>query len=468
MFAKILKFLMITLGILLLLGVLLIERIDRTPFQETEHYQQWREMLANLSLEPSTGEIQVGWAKENFTPARPVPMAGYGNRWGKAFEGVDDSLFVRVIAVQGPETQDKVFLLAADMLIVPPNVTARFQRLLEQHDLKLSQVHLGATHTHHGFGGWGEKAVGRLFAGKFDPEIEEFIADKFLAAVLAAQQGMLPARAYYVESSFENGVRNRLKLPGGTTDDEMRSLVFERNDGTKAVMMTYAAHSTTLPSRRLQLSRDYPGATVDLLERKKHADFAVFFAGAMGSMSSDVPGDTPFDRVGNMADSLVSHFAKGSSGLDTMQFLPTSNTPMHFFSHGIELPIPSSSGRISRNYALRPWLFKALGGVSTAYIKITLIGNTLILGMPADFSGEIMRTLDAYAKAKGINLVITGFNGQYLGYITPDHIYDENLYETVTMSWNGYQAGGYFQKASQDIIDKIGEHLANESHGISE
>jgi neutral ceramidase len=96
-----------------------------------------------------------------------------------------------------------------------------------------------------------------------------------------------------------------------------------------------------------------------------------------------------------------------------------------------------------------------LFGDYETFIKITKIGNTLILGMPADFSGEIMVELDAYAKQKGVDLIITSFNGGYVGYITADKIYDSGSYETLTMSWYGYQTGGYFTEVSKDIVDKI-------------
>ena len=78
-----------------------------------------------------------------------------------------------------------------------------------------------------------------------------------------------------------------------------------------------------------------------------------------------------------------------------------------------------------------------------------------MLGMPADFSGEIMAELDQYAIKKGLQLMLTSFNGGYVGYVTPDRLYDRDLYETTTMSWNGYQAGGYFTEISKDIIDKV-------------
>lgn len=88
-----------------------------------------------------------------------------------------------------------------------------------------------------------------------------------------------------------------------------------------------------------------------------------------------------------------------------------------------------------------------------------MLGNTLIIGLPCDFSGEIMAELDKYATQKGINLMITSFNGSYTGYITHDMLYDLDLYETTTMSWYGFQNGKYFKEIVKDIVDKIEKRL---------
>lgn len=129
-------------------------------------------------------------------------------------------------------------------------------------------------------------------------------------------------------------------------------------------------------------------------------------------------------------------------------------------SEWIPVPLPPATLRINLNYALRPWVFNALFGGSPGDIKVSLIGRTLLLGMPADFSGEIMVELDAYARSQGLDLIITSFNGNYMGYITHDRHYEKNMYETVTMSWNGYGAGDYYTKVAEDIIYKMSQTLS--------
>ena len=56
---------------------------------------------------------------------------------------------------------------------------------------------------------------------------------------------------------------------------------------------------------------------------------------------------------------------------------------------------------------------------------------------------------------KGVNLMITSFNGGYVGYITPDKYYGMDSYETRTMNWFGPQNAAYFEELMQGLISKL-------------
>ena len=49
--------------------------------------------------------------------------------------------------------------------------------------------------------------------------------------------------------------------------------------------------------------------------------------------------------------------------------------------------------------------------------------------------------------------MITSFNGGYMGYVTKDEWYDEDLYETRTMNWYGPYNGAYFEELIEGIIE---------------
>ena len=437
---KFFKFLAYFLAFIVILGVFSIEKIDRIPFQQTKHYKEWQSKLKTLKFHKTEGDISVGWSKVNITPKVKGPMAGYGSRKGKSFEMVHDSVFVRVLALKNQAKT--VYFLSADMLIIPPNVVEKFTNLLAAKKISLQDVHLSATHTHNSFGGWGNSLTGRLFAGAYNPKVEVELAEKFMLAIGNSELNLMAAQAYYDESTDKEDIRNRLGVQDGLIDTEIRSLLFERTDGSKANLITYGAHSTVLNSKTFAISRDYPGVLLDSLERND-ADFGIYMAGAVGSMGPIEQGKDDFDELNNQAKGVFHH-------LDFSDKRLLSNS---LVSEYFSLPMNHPSARISENYALKPWFFKYLFGDYPTHIKVTKIGSTLILGMPCDFSGELMIGLDAYAKAKGIDLIITSFNGSYIGYVTDDRLYDRGLYETSTMSWYGYQNGGYFTQIVKDLVD---------------
>ncbi len=428
--------------ILAVLAFLSIEKIDRTDIEKTEHFKEWKKLIKSLNVQETAGDFSVGWAKENITPGLPGPMAGYGSRRGKAFEEVHDSVFVRVLAIKN--SGETVYFLSADMLIVPPNVVEKLKPFLEKQQISLKNVHLSATHTHNRLGGWGNSLTGRLFAGSYDPEVEVELAAKFSRAIEKSTQNLLNAKVYYNEVVDNEDIRNRLGIEDGKIDSEIRSLFFKRVDGSKAGLITYGAHSTVLNSKTLQISRDYPGVLLDSLE-KSDLDFGIYLAGAVGSMGPVEKGNDDFDEVKNQANGVLKH----------LSFSANDELMNTLISDYIQIPMNHPSARISKGFALRPWVFKYLFGDYPTFVKVTKIGSTLVLGMPCDFSGEIMLDLDAYAKSKGINLIITSFNGSYIGYVTHDRLYDRGLYETSTMSWFGYQNGAYFSAIVKDLVDKV-------------
>jgi hypothetical protein len=63
---------------------------------------------------------------------------------------------------------------------------------------------------------------------------------------------------------------------------------------------------------------------------------------------------------------------------------------------------------------------------------------------------EVLKT----AQNQHLNLIVTSFDGSYVGYITEDNHYDLNSYETRVMNWYGPQNGQYFQEMINSILTK--------------
>ncbi len=64
-----------------------------------------------------------------------------------------------------------------------------------------------------------------------------------------------------------------------------------------------------------------------------------------------------------------------------------------------------------------------------------------------------MPTLVIDAEKEGFNLIVTSFNGGYIGYVTEDKWYDRNKYETRAMNWFGPYNGAYFSEYIRRVLE---------------
>jgi hypothetical protein len=436
--------------VLVITGILLamVTIIDRTPYQEMDYYAEWKSQIEQFNLTSTSPEQQlmVGFAKSNITPPYPTPMAGYGNRRGKPFEAVHDSIYVRTIIVAS--NNDTIALISADLLIIPPSVYALVNKKVANSQLQRTKIYYGATHSHNSVGAWYDTLVGKLFAGTYNPEIEEIISDAVITSIINAKKNFIQTTISYEMDTDTVDIKNRLVgIEGGTIDPQIRSIVFNRIEGKPLIFTTYAAHSTVLDSKTLQLSRDYAGRVVDSLETSKF-EFGLFMAGAVGSMGPQQRGTDDFDEVNNQGGSVANEIL-------SVNEYESQNSNQLIRSFKLKLPLREPTPRLTQTFSLRTWVFYQFFGKSDVFVNVAQIGNNLLIGMPCDFSGELMKPLTAYARSKNLNLIVTSFNGGYIGYVTDDKHFYEDTYETITMSWYGPQNGTYLSEVIRDLIDKV-------------
>jgi neutral ceramidase len=449
------KFFRITLRIIATLIILILivaafclRPLDSSPYTENDFYKTMMQRLDSIPTLPqdSIHPLSIGWSKVNLTPHFAVPTAGYGNRKGQLIGVVHDSLWVRAFVLKKGVV--KTAIVSCDLLIIPPEVTLKVEKDLLAIGWSWQQVFMGATHTHNSMGAWGKRYIGELFAGKYSQELVDFIAQKIVQSIQQAQQNVEPATYAFDKIDANEFVFNRLVKEQGTEDPFIRMLTFTKQNGKRASLVTFAAHSTTLSDSVMQISRDYNGILVDKLERENGLEQAVFMAGCVGSMGPEEPIQlNDWQQASYMADGLED---KIDGALIQPNYLKINTLRMET----IPLSIREPQWRIAENWCMRHWIWTQLYGDYEADVKALRIGNTLMVGLPCDFSGELMKPLEMYALSKNLNLIITSFNGGYVGYITDDKHYNLNKYETRVMNWFGPGNGAYFSEIVRKLIDK--------------
>lgn len=423
-----------------------VQRVDRTPYEQTVYYKKTKEAVAQISL--NTGQqdtVRVGWAKVNITPNDQVPMAGYGKRRGKQFTAVHDSIWVRAFVFENGTA--KAALVTMDLLIVPMTVTEALSKQLPALGYDLSNTYLSATHTHSSIGGWGRRLAGKLIVGKYDKKVVKKLTEAILQAICIAEKKTAIAKIGYAEMNASKYVYNRLVGSAGTRDTLLRVLQIKKQTGERALLSTFSAHATCLGADVLELSCDYPGAMVRALEQDGRVDFAAFAAGAVGSHGPRAEKEG-FEKVQQLGQGLASLV---EARLDSIPLR------YQFRLHSVAVPLGlrSPHWRISQEWRVRPWLFYALFGKYPSQLTALGIGEHVLVGMPCDFSGELLPTLQQHAASQGKQLLLTSFNGGYIGYITPDKYYDLKKYETRDMNLFGPGNGAYFSELIRDLVDKL-------------
>jgi hypothetical protein len=447
---KILRYVLLTLctlvGALLLFIALSIIPIDRTPSREKTIYPEMMSRLDSLktiSIPKASRGFAVGYAVENLTPSFRTATAGYGNRMGKDFSVVRDSIYVRAMVIDNGA--QKIAIVSADLLIIPPTVTLLLEKELPSIGFDLDNTYLGAIHTHNSIGNWGHGAATFLY-GSYNDSIVHFIADKIKQCIAAANQNILPATLKSGEIGIGEAVRNRIDKKNGGVDSLLRVIEVHRSDSSKLAMLSYTAHATCLYSADLALSRDYPGKLVDEVEQNGYA-FAMFIAGAMGSHRCNPPefGEVCINWMG---DELTQKFL-----VHRNEFRKVQDSTL--FMVRVPLALSEPQVKISEDWRLRPWLFKAAFGEYPVYLTALRLGDIVMLGTPCDFSGELTPALDSLAAQKGMHTMVTSFNGGYIGYITADEHYDTDHYETRLMNWYGPGNGAYLVECLRKLIEGV-------------
>lgn len=453
----------ILLGLLLVLAVgriLILDKVDYTPYFESDYYQRTCERLDSLQagIEWAEGTVNLGFSRVNITPQlaetakgekgifTEVPMAGYGSREGASAQGVHDSLYVSVVALKvGVELR---VLLSADLLIIPPTISDRvYELVFSRNGINRSQLFFSATHTHASVGAWSDRYIGELFAGKLDPAVIEWLSQSFVEAIEKALGDLKPGALGI--SSFQAGdyVNNRLIGDKGEEDAEFVMVKMEQIAGKKAILGSFDAHATSLDGDNMAFSADYPGYWRTRLE-EQGIDYAVFFAGSVGSHGPTSSGEN-FVQAKNiglgLADSVWKYLAD----------LPLK-TQIEMASLTLEMDLPEFQVRVSDELNLAPYfgkkLFPALGKV---YVQALRLDELIWATTPADFSGEMAIDLKNAMAKKGFKAQITSFNGAYVGYVIPAKYYHLDAYESRMMSWFGPGMGPYMEEMLRRSMNSI-------------
>lgn len=438
---KALRFLGIFLLCLLALAVITVGPIDRTPLEQQAFYQRMLKKIDNLTFRQTEGSLKSSWGKVNITPHKPQPLAGYLLR--PRFNSVRDSLFCHIVAIQN--NRQTVFILNVDLLLFPSswrqNIVRKWRSEFPEDDF-----YFCATHTHNGVGGFDKSLAGTAIFGYYRKSWMDSCENLMGKKMQALRSATRDSEMAYWESEETHKAANRF-CKDSLSDSRLRGFQIQQTNGKKLIVFSFAGHPTSISKYSRVLSADYPAAVITELEKKGYD--GLFLCGMVGSekMSGWELDDYIF--IDSVAKSLSKSIFRSP--------LSSRNSQIKITSAHIPIEFGPSQLRIARDWRVRNLAFTAFLSPLKGEFTFLQLNNIILIGTPCDFSGELFLKykLENRAAANGKKLIITSFNGDYVGYITHDDYYDTYEDEDVrALNWTGPYFGKYFSQSLKRIIQK--------------
>ena len=426
-------------------------------FRDKSHYKEALAAIdqngGNASHGPTVGRFQAGWASRSITPPIGTPLAGYGDRKGRPSTGVHDEVYVKALAVS--DSTDMAVIVGSDMLIVPENVADIVRTSVSrQTSLTANEILFSASHNHSGPGAFGPGLASKVFNGPYDPNVAAFLARAFSEVIVMAHQSLELAKVSHGGVGAPEYIRNRTRKDG-PVDSELSYMLVEQEDGDRCFIVSYSAHPTILGASNMEFTGEYPGLLMRRITEETGAE-AIYLGGAVGSMSHRAPErDDPFERCRVMGAALAEKM------LEAALHEPEFEDRVDVASIGVPIQLPPFQLRLSRHWRVSKFLPPILGVDTDGWMHAVRIGDMALVGTPADYCGEISVDLKSWAEDRSVDLWVLGFNGDYVGYISPDkYYYDQDKdggygYERGTMSWIGPDQEAFTVSLIKHMVDAL-------------
>lgn len=241
--------------------------------------------------------LQVGFGREDITPAGPVVLAGGGND-DRVSKNILDFLYVTCVAITD-ENDNTVLLITQDTVNTGNGIAEQArEKVSVATGIPKENIVVSATHTH--------SSGGLLSEGK---GCAEFTSNYFTKLVLAAQraledrspatmsmgnthaEGLVFVRRYVLEDGTIQGARGNksecttVKEHVWDANDILQMVRFEREDKKDILITNLGAHATfNGATTKTDLSADFPAGIRDYVEYNSDC-LVAYFIGAAGDQT---------------------------------------------------------------------------------------------------------------------------------------------------------------------------------------
>lgn len=225
------------------------------------------------------GTLLAGVSVTDITPPLGVELSGYGYYLERRCDGVRDPLYSKALVVD--DGKERVAIVANDLIGLDQETVRTIRKQVEEETgIPPDHVLLACSHTHSG-----PATIYLRGCGEVDAEYVRMLTRKMAGGVVDACGKMERVSISIGRGREEKMSFNRM-VQRGTVDPEVGLLRIDRTQGPPmAFVANFSAHAVTFRGDNTKVSRDYPGATADVIERVFLGSSLLFLQGSCGDVN---------------------------------------------------------------------------------------------------------------------------------------------------------------------------------------
>lgn len=438
-------------------------------------------------------DLQFGFSRVEITPDVPLRLSGYGNR-ETSFEGVDEALFVRAMAISSSEGQEPHVLISVDTIGFPGVLTKEIHdRVQKLHGIPRSRFVICCTHSHtapHIGNG-----LSNLFAVPLNATEKEAtsaytdrVRDCVVEAVSLALKDLSPGRIA-MDVGEVTFARNRRVLkdgiwtgfgenPEGPVDHSLPLLRVTDLSGqkTRGLVFNYACHCTTFGGDYNRVNGDWAGYATKFLETSYKGATALCTIGCGADANPQRDREHAFEiaqRQGQEIAEEVTRLVERKGEIDIIQSGPSAS----FGFAGLPIDRPSDAQLAEGLKSARPQVRhhaevmidtkKRMGRLPETYpmpIQVWKFGSDFVMvflggEVCVDYAFRIKKEVAEQVEGLDADRVwVTAYANDVFAYVAPERMRQEGGYE-VDFSMIYYLQPGRWSAGTEDVILRRVEEL---------
>jgi len=423
---------------------------------------------------------RFGFSRVDISPTEPVRLSGYSDR-DRAFEGIDEPLFVRAMAIKPADARPHV-LVSVDTIGFPGALTREIHEAIEaKHGIPRANFVLAGTHSHTA------PHIGRGLDNLYTvPQSDDERArtaaytDRVSQAVQRAVDEALtdlkPGRLFTAEGQAHFAINRRVIAdgkwtgfginPAGPVDHALPviKITDESGQSVRAVIFNYACHCTTFGGQYNRVNGDWAGYAAKYLEASHAGAVALCTIGCGADANPERVPERAFaiaqaqgHEIADEVDRLLSgqmqeitaplHATYGFAGLPIDRPRPAElreklNDPSPQIRQHAEnmLAIQKRMGRLPETYPMpiQVWRF------GDQYSLVFLGGEVV-----AEYAQRIKRELTRDGELG--TPWVTAYANDVFGYVASERMRSEGGYE-VDFSMIYYNQPGRWSTGTEDVV----------------